>query len=852
VKQVLIQRIRQFLALHHDVPAVQPELFSGERLKAFFISFLQLALIFLIVVRFQVERSSGIVEYAIPLLSAFVLYSFLPFRFRPAFLALFSAGIIYSAFGLMAGSFMLLCGGTLILLCHLPFRFNVRLALILLCGLGLVVFRTEFFFIPWMSMAIMYLMPMFMFRLIIYLYELKHGLVPKSGWQSITYFFLFPNIFFLFFPIIDHKTFVRTWHNVPERETWQKGIRWMLRGLIHIMCYRIICFNFLNDTTGVTDLLSLLQYVTVNYSLILRLSGIFHFIVGLLCMFGMNLPQVFDNYFIATSFVDLWRRINIYWRDFILKVFFYPVMFRYKKHVKKNLLAITMMTAFVITWLLHSWQLFWVTGRFSLRLIDLIFWMTVGACITVNSVIIERRALAGKKDEGSESGLLYYFITMLRIEGMFLFMSVMWSLWNSRSLEDWFFIVSKIKVFSSAQLLQVLMIIAGITMLGIVVQYALKGGKLRSWLAIKPSETLALTFPALLLLVLCSFVPLSSKLPPAMQSLVQNMANSAPNVIERTNAEIGYYDRLIEGDEERTIGIGGKSFKKMLRKNPYDNAYYITEDIMHRRMKPNLKIQGIDHDFRSNSFGIRDKEYSVEKPAGTYRMALLGGSYEMGSGVNNDEVFEAIVEERMNKTGIDAKGSKLEILNFAAGAYYLMQHVELCNTTVFKYHPDAVIYFAHSDEKGKVIKDFTALIKRKLPLKYPFLEEIRDKAGIKSYMSALQIRELLMPYVDDIIKWGYGQIADRCRENHAVPVWAYLPTTTEEVVQVEYEELKDLTESMGYVTLDMRDAYGDTERKLIQISEWNTHPNVLGHRLISQRFYREMRKNLGPIFGIKK
>ncbi|MFL5762675.1 MAG: hypothetical protein ACJ77K_01960 [Bacteroidia bacterium] len=847
-----MQRIRDFFAFRQGIPAVQPDLFSADRLRAFFLALIQLGLLFLIVVRFQVEKSSGIIEYAVPVLIAFVIYSFLPFRFRPAFLALFTIGIIYSAFGILAGSFMLLGSGTLILICHLPLRFNLRLALILVVGLFLAVFRTEIFFIPWMSMAIMYFVPMFMFRLIIYLYELKHGLVPKSGWQSITYFFLFPNIFFLFFPIIDYKNYVRNWHSVPEKETWQKGVRWMLRGLTHIMVYRLICFNLLIDTTSVADLPSLLQYITVSYSLILRLSGIFHFIVGLLCMFGMNLPPVFDNYFIATSFVDLWRRINIYWRDFILKVFFYPIMFRYKKYVKKNLLAVTMMTTFVVTWLLHSWQLFWVTGSFSVKLIDAIFWLTVGACITINSVIIERRTIAGKKNEASKRDFGYFGFRALRILGMFLFMSVMWSLWNSRSLEDWLFILSKAKVFTPGQLLHVLSFTFYIIIFIVLAQLLMTEERIRSLFSIKPSDTLALTLPSLLLLLLCSFKPVQSAMPAGLQSLVQNMANSSPNIIDKTNAEIGYYDRLIEGDEQQTIGIGGKSFKKMVRKNPYTDAYYLTQDIMHRRMKPNLKIEGIDHDFRSNSFGIRDKEYSVEKPPHTYRAALLGGSYEMGSGVNNDEVFEAIVEERMNKEGIDYYHSKLEILNFAAGAYYLMQHVELCNTTVFKYHPDAVIYFAHSDEKGKVIKDFTALIKHKEPLKYQFLEEIKSKAGVKSYMSALQIRELLTPYVDEIVKWGYAEIARKCKENNATPVWVFLPTTTETVDQKEFEELKALTESMGYVTLDMRDAYGDTDRKLIQISEWNTHPNVLGHRLMAARFYRELKKNLGPVFGIKK
>ncbi|MGZ4034523.1 MAG: SGNH/GDSL hydrolase family protein [Bacteroidia bacterium] len=840
--------INKYFPLNMAVVKQEISLFDADRLKHFLISLFQFLLVFYIVIQYNIERSFGVIEYAPFVIAAFILYSFIPLRFRPFSLIIICFALIYSAFGLLAGSFIIAVGLGMILICHLPLKFNLRLFIILGTAFILAVCRTEIFYIPWMTMSVMYMAPMFMFRLIIYMYELKHGLVPVSRLQSIAYFFLFPNIFFLFFPIVDYKTYIKTYYNIAEKEVWQKGIRWMLRGLVHLMCYRLICFNFLIEPSDIMDLSSLLHYMIANYSLIIRLSGVFHFAVGMLCMFGLNLPPVFDNYFIATSFVDLWRRINIYWRDFVLKIFFYPIMFRYKKVVKKNLLPLTMMTVFIITWLLHSYQLFWITGVVLIKPIDIIFWIVIGACITVNSMIIEKEALAGKSNTETRNTIASYFITMIKIQGMIFFMSLMWSLWSSRSLEDWRYILSKAKHISSGQVIEIAGIIIAVTILGVMVQLIIKNQGIKKLIGKKPQDTLFLTLPSLILLALFSFKSVTAKLPSSAQKIILNMNNSSPNAIEKTNADIGYYDRLIEGDEDMTIGIGAKSFKKLVRKNPYTDAYYITNDIMHRRMKPNLKIDGIDHNFQSNSFGIRDKEYSVVKPPGTTRIALLGGSYEMGSGVDNDQVFESIVEEKLNKERVGKDHGQIEIFNFAGGGYYLLQHVELANTTIFKYHPDGVIYFAHSDERGKVIKDFTNAIKLKLPLKYPFLEHIQEISGVKSYMSALQIKELLTPYADTIIKWGYHEIAERCKENNAVPIWAYLPTTTESVDVNEYNEIKSYAETLGFVTLDMRDAYGNVDRKLIQISEWNTHPNVLGHRLIATRFYRELLKNQSRIF----
>ncbi len=859
--------IDKYFPLISGTSESQAAIFKLDRIRSFFLALVQFSLILFVVKQYNFEKSSGIIDYAPYVLLVFALHSFISIRFRSTFLFLSCITLVYVAFGILAGSFFILIGLGLIFICHLPIKYLYRFVLILAIAFLLALFRTEFIYIPWMTMTTMYMAPLFMFRLIIYLYEIKNGLVPANKWQSISYFFMFPNVFFLFFPIIDYKTYIKTHLDAPEKEIWQKGIRWMVRGLIHIMCYRLICFHFLIGPVEVIDLPTLLQYMVVNYSLIIRLSGVFHFMIGLVCMFGFNLPQIFDNYFTATSFVDLWRRINIYWRNFVLKIFFYPTMFRYKKIIKKNLLAFTMMTVFFITWIMHSYQLFWITGVVSVRTIDVIFWMVIGACITTNSVIIEKQTLAENKVEKPLSDYRKYLKKIIRMMGMFLFMSVMWSLWNTRTLEDWLFIVSKGKHVDVKQLLLIFSVVIGVIVLGIVVQMALKNAQLKQMINRKPHETLVLTLSTLILLTLFSFKDIRSKMPITIQNFYDNISDGSPNKLEKTNAEAGYYDKLIEGEEGNTIGIGGRSLKKMVKKNPYTNAYFYQNNIVNRRMKPNLNIVGTDHNFQSNSFGIRDKEYSIKKPDGTKRLALLGGSYQMGSGVNNNEVFEAIVEERINKEGlhfdyaqcddstvslsvVEDKGGvmHLEIFNFAAGGYYLLQHVELVNTSVFQYDMDALVYFAHTDERGKVVKDFTTIIKKELPLKYPFLEQIVEKAGIKSYMSILQIRELLTPYADTIMKWGYKEIYAQCKKNNVVPVWAYMETTTEFVDDKEYNELKAYAESLGFVTLDLRNTYGNIDRVEIQISDLNTHPNKLGHRLIAERFYRELKLKRDKIF----
>ena len=80
-----------------------------------------------------------------------------------------------------------------------------------------------------------------------------------------------------------------------------------------------------------TDAKDVAEFMVATYLLYLHVSGQFHLIVGLLHMFGFNLPETHHRYLLASSFTDFWRRINIYWKDFIMKLFFYPAFFALKR-----------------------------------------------------------------------------------------------------------------------------------------------------------------------------------------------------------------------------------------------------------------------------------------------------------------------------------------------------------------------------------------------------------------------------------------------------------------------------------------------------------------------------------------
>ena len=77
---------------------------------------------------------------------------------------------------------------------------------------------------------------------------------------------------------------------------------------------------------------------------------------------AIQLPETHHRYLLATSFTDYWRRINIYWKDFMVRIFFNPVVFRLKRWPQPAALAAATAVVFLATWLLHAYQLYWLRG----------------------------------------------------------------------------------------------------------------------------------------------------------------------------------------------------------------------------------------------------------------------------------------------------------------------------------------------------------------------------------------------------------------------------------------------------------------------------------------------------------
>jgi hypothetical protein len=90
-----------------------------------------------------------------------------------------------------------------------------------------------------------------------------------------------------------------------------------------------------------------------------------------------------------------------------------------------------------------------------------------------------------------------------------------------------------------------------------------------------------------------------------------------------------------------------------------------------------------------NSFGMAEREVSLLKPAGTYRIAVMGCSLTQGDQVAPEQTYCRVLEQKLNKLG-DTR--HYEVLNFGVLSYNLGQEYLRMKHLAMKFQPDLVVF----------------------------------------------------------------------------------------------------------------------------------------------------------------
>ncbi len=809
--------------------------------------FAQLMLLVVVIRQFQIE-SSAFLRIFILAVAGFAVHYFLPSALRQPFFVALSITGIFLVLGTETASALIGVGMVLIGICHLPVSWRIRIALLLGSGAALAVLRVQDFDSPWTHALWPILGSMFMFRLAVYVYDLRHDKQAGSLWSTLAYFFMLPNVCFPLFPVVDYKTFYRNHATSDLYEIAQLGVIWIVRGVFHLVLYRIVYYHFTLPPHEVVDANSLVQFLISNFLLYLRISGHFHIIIGILHLFGFGLPETHNRYVLSSSFTEFWRRINIYWKDFMMKVFYYPIYFRLRSWGATRALICATACVFLVTWVAHSYQWFWLRGTFPLIWQDAVFWTVLAVLVVINSL---RELKHGRKRslQASRWTPRDSILHGVKTVGTFTTIVLLWSLWTSESFASWRSMWSFLSTtnatgagFPSYLLLAIAMVFGGAVLWG----RNLKGVDSRSkplfvFMGVCVTRATARALALLCFLAIIGLPQVYTEFGVSTANFVLSVRADRLSRVDSAKLHRGYYEDLTRVDR-----FNSKLWEVYMTKpmNWLDvtgsGLTRLTGDFAVSELIPDARSTTSFSVVTTNRWGMRDQDYTKIVPEKTYRLAVLGASAVMGWGVEDDEPFETVFEHMLNEKLATESSQRFESLNFGVPGYYPPQ--QLPNLVkALQFSPHGVLYIATGRELSRAAYFVAETLTKGREIPYPPLRDIVTSAGVNSTQTQTEAMRRLAEVKEDILAWLYQELVERCKTHGAEPIFVFIPHVEKGTWEKETAPTLEIARAAGFLVWDLSDVYGNRGATM-KIAEWDDHPNARAHRLIAEQMLQAFKE----------
>jgi lysophospholipase L1-like esterase len=256
-------------------------------------------------------------------------------------------------------------------------------------------------------------------------------------------------------------------------------------------------------------------------------------------------------------------------------------------------------------------------------------------------------------------------------------------------------------------------------------------------------------------------------------------------------------------------------------------------------------LMGVD--VKINPQGLRDYEYSLQKPPGAYRIMMLGDSTTFGWGVRPEDTAAKFLERKLN-AHLPPGYEKVEVINAGIGNYGTVQEVTYYETYGRAFHPDLVVLvFFINDPEPVPVEKKGFLIDRSYLV--AFVTSRFD--GILRYMGARPDWKQYYASLYDDDKPGFQackksleSLADSTRSDGAKVLVAILP----ELHQINgdsypfkaaHQKIKDVLAAERVPVIELIDGLKDHgPEESLWVTPLDAHPNAKANDLVSDQLQR--------------
>jgi hypothetical protein len=478
---------------------------------------------------------------------------------------------------------------------------------------------------------------------------------------------------------------------------------------------------------------------------------------------------------------------------------------------------------------------------------DLTFWVVLGVLVVINSLYeirYGRNRSLGKPVWTRRRAAT----TVVKTYATFWFICVLWSLWTSESIADWFSLWSALKGPYTVEVLLFPVLALVVIALGTIPQQKAETAKTAEEARRARARDRVVTIGSMAALIVISIEAVHSQLGTQTATLVHSLRSGHLSRLDNAKLERGYYESLLSVDRFNS------QLWEVYSKKP--SGWLEVENAGLKRFVGGFAQVELIPSFVSNTkygaisinrWGMRDRDVSETRPPDTFRAAVLGPSSVMGWGVGDSETFEALLEERLRQEPIGADFKRFELLNFAVPGYQPPQQLVAFDRSL-RLHPNALFYVAAGREVGRSTAYMAEVVRKRIEIPYPALRAIVEKSHVRPDMDETTAIKQLDPYGEEILKSVYDYLVERSRQEGMRPVWIFLPQVREGTWQEETPVAVRLAQSAGFVVINLENVYQGRDVATIRLAEWDDHPNALGHRLVADRLYSALVANRDSIF----
>jgi Lysophospholipase L1 and related esterases len=262
-----------------------------------------------------------------------------------------------------------------------------------------------------------------------------------------------------------------------------------------------------------------------------------------------------------------------------------------------------------------------------------------------------------------------------------------------------------------------------------------------------------------------------------------------------------------------------------------------------------------------NSYGMRGREYALEKPNGTYRILVLGDSFTFGHGiVNTSQIWPELLEQSLNNT------APVEVINTAQNGLETEEEIAILNRTL-AFKPDLVMlgYFFNDAMTDEMLRSQDEV--RYGPISgllhgadavlfthsylYSFLKTritaTRIRFGLeKSYPEAMndvyKQRDSLNLHKQQLLR-----MRDMAASANASFIIVIIPANYDfdnYPLAEGHRFMKEFCAQERLQCIDLYDAFKDEDYRVTRLNPYDAHPSPYGHRIIARELTKALKAQL--------